>query len=112
MHYRNSSVTAAKHFISACKPGYQIEDQALFKKSYSNVASTIKCGELCDQNTNCQSYEYYENEKICTYEIVGAAGASGGDNRKQAKCVKSIEEGLSCLDIKTKLKNSKLNILI
>ena len=80
------------HFISACKPGYQIEEQEMFKKSYSNVASTIKCGELCDQNMECQSYEYYEMEKICTIEVAVAGAATGSDFRNTAKCVKARNE--------------------
>ena len=88
--------------ITACKPGYQIEEQEVFKRSHSNVASTFNCGELCDQTIDCRSYEYYENEKICTIEAAAAAGATGSDYRKQAKCVKSEVEGLTCHDKKLK----------
>ena len=88
------------HFISACKPGYQIEEQEVFKRSHSNIARTFNCGELCDQTTDCRSYEYYENEKICTIEATAAAGVTGSDYRKQAKCVKSEVEGLTCHDKK------------
>ena len=70
----------------------------MLKRSHLNVASTNNCGELCDQTTDCRSYEYYEKEKICTIEAAAAAGATGSDYRKQAKCVKSEDEGLTCRD--------------